>query len=195
MVMATTLSRDARGRVTSMSQSQPNFVFATYTSDFDSADRLMNSSRRTYLPSFVEEVASYSYDRGGQLTGVSRSIAPTVENYSYDAAGNRTGANGSTSTNTANNRLSSDGTYSYLYDDEGNTTQGCQSDDAIRYLEDYANHFYRTSYALEYPRLVVRRVVSQNVMWLLRRETHRARDLQSILHKGNVGGYGTHFKK
>ncbi|MBN8626714.1 MAG: cadherin-like domain-containing protein, partial [Planctomycetes bacterium] len=32
-----------------------------------------------------------------------------------------------------------------------------------------------------------------NVMWLLRREVHRAPDLQQILHPDNIGGFGTHF--
>jgi hypothetical protein len=32
-----------------------------------------------------------------------------------------------------------------------------------------------------------------NVLQLLRRETHRAPDLQDLLHPGNIGGFGTNF--
>jgi RHS repeat-associated protein len=107
-----------------MSHSQTGFVFAQFTSDFDGADRLINSSRIANSTAIAAtEIASFTYDRAGQLTGVSRSIAPTAETYSYDAAGNRSGANGASYSNTANNRLSSDGTYNYLYDDEGNITR------------------------------------------------------------------------
>ncbi len=41
----------------------------------------------------------------------------TDESYSYDANGNRTMSGYST---TANNQLTTDGTYNYTYDDEGN---------------------------------------------------------------------------
>jgi RHS repeat-associated protein len=46
---------------------------------------------------------------------------PTVENYSFDATGNRTN-NGADSASGTHNRLQSDGTYTYQYDNEGNQT-------------------------------------------------------------------------
>jgi RHS repeat-associated protein len=49
---------------------------------------------------------------------------PTDEAYSYDATGNRLSSTGtSQSSNGSHNRLQTDGTYNYLYDNEGNTTR------------------------------------------------------------------------
>jgi RHS repeat-associated protein len=66
-------------------------------------------------------VANYSYDPTGQLTGAQYSggVLPD-EAYSYDANGNRVTANGSGYVTGADNRLLSDGTYAYAYDNEGN---------------------------------------------------------------------------
>src|SRR5205085_2062222 len=78
---------------------------------------------------------TYTYDNTDQLTGVS---GARTETYTYDANGNRT-MNGYTTT--AGNRLTSDGTYNYTYDNEGNlTTQTKISDGAQTiYSYDYRN--------------------------------------------------------
>jgi RHS repeat-associated protein len=61
-----------------------------------------------------EGALTYTYDRAGQLTAVG---GARNESYSYDVNGNRTMTGYSTGTG---NELSSDGTYTYSYDNEGN---------------------------------------------------------------------------
>jgi len=70
------------------------------------------------------------------------------ENYSYDSSGNRTIAGYTT---ISANRLSSDGTYNYLHDQEGNRSRRTKISDStyIDYTYDYRNRLtdevYRTS--------------------------------------------------
>jgi RHS repeat-associated protein len=70
-----------------------------------------------------------------QLTAATHSYQ-TSEAFSYDALGNRTGYVG-----IANNRLQSDGTFSYLYDDEGNRVQRTRisTGEVTSYVWDYRN--------------------------------------------------------
>ena len=67
----------------------------------------------------TEDVTAYSYDATGQLLGADYASIDD-EAYTYDAAGNRITANGDTYTTGDANHTTSDGTYSYLYDNEGN---------------------------------------------------------------------------
>jgi RHS repeat-associated protein len=78
---------------------------------------------------------AFSYDNTNQLTGASGARS---ESYSYDANGNRTMTGYSTGTG---NRLSSDGTYNYTYDNEGNlATKTTIADNAqTTYAWDYRN--------------------------------------------------------
>jgi len=69
----------------------------------------------------VEDVTAYSYDNLGQLLGADYA-AITDESFTYDENGNRVTANGETYTTGDNNQTTGDGTYTYVYDDEGNTT-------------------------------------------------------------------------
>jgi RHS repeat-associated protein len=67
---------------------------------------------------------NYTYDAAGQLTGASHTDpANPAETYAYDANGNRTAtATQPTGYTTGpGNRLLSDGTYNYVYDNSGNT--------------------------------------------------------------------------
>ena len=66
-----------------------------------------------------EDVTSYTYDNVGQLTGVDYASS-TDESYTYDENGNRITANGDTYTTGDANQTKSDGTYTYIYDDNGN---------------------------------------------------------------------------
>ena len=82
--------------------------------------------------------SSESYDNNGQVTAASL----TSETYAYDANGNRTSANGSTyGTPGANNQLTSDGTYTYTYDNEGNrlTRTNIATGQVDTYTWDYRN--------------------------------------------------------
>lgn len=69
---------------------------------------------------YSAENATYTYDDTNQLLGADRASTPNDEAYTYDDNGNRQTANGSTYTTDPNNQIDSDGTYNYLYDDEGN---------------------------------------------------------------------------
>ena len=75
---------------------------------------------------------NYAYDNVNQLTaavttqiaGLSMPFLPTAESYNLDPNGNRKSATGGSQTlpNT-HNQLQSDGTYSYIYDGQGNVTR------------------------------------------------------------------------
>ncbi len=96
-------------RLTSLSHENGATVLADYVWEYDTNGRLTSFTS-------VDGVDQYSYDDNGQLTGVDSNYQ-TDETYTYDANGNRTNTGYTTGTN---NRLTSDGTYNYEYDDEGN---------------------------------------------------------------------------
>jgi YD repeat-containing protein len=87
--------------------------------------------------SSVDGTSTYSYDDMDQLTGVTQSFQSN-EAYSFDLNGNRTNAGYQTG---QNNRLSTDGTYSYIYDDEGNLTKRTtiSTNETAEYTWDYRN--------------------------------------------------------
>ncbi len=94
-------------------------TLAGYKYGYDAASRITgmesywyNSGNDVGVPSS----SAYSYDFTSQLTGADHSGLGD-EAYSYDANGNRTMAGYSTG---LNNLLQSDGTFSYVYDAEGN---------------------------------------------------------------------------
>ena len=106
---------NASGDLLSLSYTQPvgtNHPYATsltgYSWNYDAAGRITSFNS-------PDETTSYSYDATNQLTGADHSVQ-SDESYSYDANGNRTMSGYQTS---ANNRLTSDGTYTYDYDAEG----------------------------------------------------------------------------
>jgi RHS repeat-associated protein len=76
-------------------------------------------------------------DDTDQLTGATYS-GQSNETYGYDLNGNRTNAGYQTTTN---NRLQTDGTYNYTYDDEGNLTQRTTiaTNEVTEYTWDYRN--------------------------------------------------------
>ena len=89
-------------------------------------------SRITRIVS-TDGTADYNYDDHDELTDVAyTNPALPDELYRYDENGHRTessrnGRGYETDPNTAN-RLKSDGTYTYKYDDEGNTTRRVRTD-------------------------------------------------------------------
>ena len=86
--------------------------------------------------------ATYSHDNTNQVTGASYTGTnqPTNESYSYDSNGNRTNTGYSTGTN---NQLTSDGTFNYTYDAEGDRTSRTRISTA--YATDY-----QTTYTWDY---------------------------------------------
>jgi hypothetical protein len=87
-----------------------------------------SANRVTTFNSLKDGLATYQYDSGGQVTHVGYSGAPAPaanplpENYQYDDNGNRTAQGGGLVQVGLNNRTTSDGRYSYEYDDEDNRT-------------------------------------------------------------------------
>jgi len=85
-------------------------ALAGYQFTYDAASRIGS------IDSYVDGFTSFTHDNTDQLTGADHT-GQTDESYSYDENGNRTMSGYSTGDN---NRLLSDGTYNYTYDDEGN---------------------------------------------------------------------------
>jgi RHS repeat-associated protein len=71
----------------------------------------------------TDGTARYSYDPTGELLAATYTGGQAAESYTYDANGNRVTANGYVYASGADNRLLSDGTYTYAYDAEGNRTE------------------------------------------------------------------------
>src|SRR5262249_26074013 len=95
---------DGAGRLTNLQHKDgSNGTLANYTYTYDVADRLTGKQENGTL-------YTYSYDSTDQLTGDNGAA------YSYDANGNRTNAGYVTG---AGNRTTSDGTWTYTYDDAG----------------------------------------------------------------------------
>jgi RHS repeat-associated protein len=92
---------------------------ATFSYGYDNASQLVSATG-------PEGSRSYSYDGTGQLTGVT---GAHPETYSYDDNGNRTLAGYEVG---PGNRLSSDGTYEYTGDDEGNLVTKTRVADGAR---------------------------------------------------------------
>ena len=118
------------------------------------------------------------YDGASQLTAATHSYE-TNESYSFDATGNRTNTGYSTG---ANNQLSSDGTYNYLYDNAGNLTKKTTISIGayVTYTWDYHNRLtdvqaYNSSNVLQsHQALHAGRVQSPD---RTRSRSHRRRDI------------------
>lgn len=104
-------------------------LLAGYGYTFDNRDRL---DAIDFLPGnagytspfdYSAEDVTYTYDDRNQLTGADLAGMTNDESYQYDENGNRELADGSTYTTDDDNRLESDGTYRYQYDNEGNRTR------------------------------------------------------------------------
>jgi RHS repeat-associated protein len=118
-VAATTLyGYDQADRLTSIThQNSSAATIASYAYTRDAADRL-TSEARTWNGGASTDTVGYTYTDNNQVTGVSHANGMfTNESFSYDANGNRDSAGYATGTG---NRLMSDGTFNYGYDDEGN---------------------------------------------------------------------------
>jgi RHS repeat-associated protein len=124
---------DGIGRLTGLAHTRNSTTFANYTWSFDAASRVTSMNFTSLVG--PNGTTSYSYDNTAQLTAADHSFQAD-ENFSYDLNGNRTNTGYSTGTN---NRLTSDGTFNYTYDAEGNRItrtriSGAQADD---YLTEY----------------------------------------------------------
>jgi len=108
--ITTSYSYDNADRLTGITDTDTtaSTTLASYSYGYDAADRVTSYSG-------PEGSLAYSYDATNQLTGAT---GVRNESYSYDLNGNRTMPGYQTG---PDNRLVSDGTYNYTYDNEGNT--------------------------------------------------------------------------
>jgi len=110
-VVTSTYSYDGMGRLSSLNHLDTSLTgIAGYDFTYDAASRI------TSVDSLIDGLTNYTHDNTDQLTAADHTGA-TDETYTYDANGNRTMSGYSIG---SNNRLLSDGTYNYTYDNEGN---------------------------------------------------------------------------
>ncbi len=152
-IATSAFSYDGANRLTEIAYtSGGGTAIDAYSWTYDAANRV------TSMTTTTDGTATYSYDNTNQVTGASYTGTgqPANESYSYDSNGNRTNTGYTTGTN---NQLTSDGTFNYTYDAEGNriTRTRISSDPANDYLTsytwDYRNrltdvYFYDNSDAL-----------------------------------------------
>ncbi len=131
IVANTTYTYDQLARLTALDHKNASGGnLSNYTWTFDNDGRITNFTN-------IDGYSDYTYDTNDQVTVVDHSYQ-TDESYTYDANGNRTNTGYTTSTN---NRVTSDGTYNYTYDDEGNRISRTKISDStkVEYTWDYRN--------------------------------------------------------
>ena len=114
---------DLAGRLTSLTYTKGQTRLADYSWSFDAANQM------TQYVNSIDGTVDYTNDNIGRLTGADYDYQ-TDEGYGYDENGNRVTANGNTYVTGDNNQLLSDGTYRYVYDDEGNRTMRYVDEDS-----------------------------------------------------------------
>ena len=112
--METEFVYDRLGRLTDLTHTHDTTTIADYGWTFDSYSRVTQMSFTSSTGN--NGTSDYSYDDTGQVTAADHDFQ-TDESYSYDENGNRTLTGYTTGDN---NQLTSDGTFNYTYDDEGN---------------------------------------------------------------------------
>ncbi|MEX0676768.1 MAG: RHS repeat-associated core domain-containing protein [Pirellulales bacterium] len=107
---------DGAGRLRTLSHtpSAATIIFQAWA--YDVLNRITSYANSREQPL----VHAYIYDNNNQV--IREFLEPDVT-YDYDLGGNRIETDGVTSTPAPGNRLLADGTYGYLYDDEGNLTR------------------------------------------------------------------------
>jgi YD repeat-containing protein len=124
-VATSTYGYDGMGRLTSLSHVHGGTTLAAYTWQYDLASRMIYMTSPDGITDLTNTAGGFGYDATNQLKGADFSYQ-TDDVFAYDANGNRTqsgtGGGAKTWKTGANNRLLSDGTYTYTYDKEGNRT-------------------------------------------------------------------------
>ena len=121
--------------------------FADYDLTWDAASRITDIDF-DFLGTNYDDDASYTYDDTSQLTDADYTTQAD-ENYVYDDNGNRTLVDGTDTYTTGDqNRLTSDGTYYYTYDNEGNRTgkysDASRTTPVEKYFWDHRNRMTKT---------------------------------------------------
>jgi RHS repeat-associated protein len=128
LAVTTTDSYDQYGRLVGIKQENPQSVIANSSYGFDNLSRLTSET----IDGVSRQIA---YDKIDQVKSVTGSNS---EAYTYDKNGNRTLGGYVTG---VGNKLLSDGTYNYEYDDEGNRTKRTNIATSVvdEYVWDYRN--------------------------------------------------------
>ena len=128
-VASTDFAYDTLNRLTDLDHKQGSTNLATYDYTYDYA------SRMTGVNSSQDGQTDYTHDATDQLTGADHT-GQADESYSFNANGSR-----SAYTIGSNNLITSDGTFDYTYDDEGNriTKTNISSGSYTTYTWDYRN--------------------------------------------------------
>ena len=120
--------------------------FAGYGWSYDADSRAISFTNSGHSGAYVstENIATYSYDHDGQLTGAAPTggVGHTASNYlanTYDANGNATSINSVSQTVPSDNQVSTDGTWTYTYDANGNLTEKDSSSEHESYTYDNRN--------------------------------------------------------
>jgi hypothetical protein len=117
--VTTTNAYDGYGRLTGITQANGTGVISSNSYVLDDLDRL----RTETVDGRMRTIGYDSIDQVATVTG------SNSEAYTYDLNGNRTNTGYMTG---VDNRLMSDGVYSYLYDAEGNRTRRTRLAEIIR---------------------------------------------------------------
>jgi RHS repeat-associated protein len=119
-VATTAFTYDTLNRITGIDHKRSGTsLFTAYSNTYDRMDRITGITS-------ADGTVAYTYDKTSQLTGADYSYQ-TDETFTWDANGNPSGGSNTVGTN---NRLTSDGTYNYTYDDEGNQTRRTKISDS-----------------------------------------------------------------
>ena len=113
-------------------------MVASYAYTLDPANCLTEEVH-TWASGSSTDTTDYTYTDNNQLTGVTHSNSSFAnESFSYDSNGNRTMTGYTTGTG---NELTSDGTYDYTYDANGNmiTKTDIATGDELNYTYDFRN--------------------------------------------------------
>ncbi len=138
----TSYSYDNIGRLTDLTHKRGVTVFADYNWTYDAYSRVTKFTFDSLIGGDGE--TNYTYDETGQLTGADHDYQ-TDEEYEYDENGNPVGTG---YTIGDNNQVTSDGTYNYEYDAEGNRTKRTEisTGDYIVYTWDHRNRLTSVSF-------------------------------------------------
>ena len=137
LVNSSTYDYDVLNRIDRIGHSNGTADIAFYEFEYDEDSRIRQLTD-------IDGTTNYTYDDRDQLTGANHSDDKNPdETYAYDSDGNRISSSLHTDgyVTEKGNRLTSDGTYTYDYDDEGNLIQELEiATGAIREFEwDYRN--------------------------------------------------------
>lgn len=122
LVASSAFAYDGMGRLTTLAHTSGSTNLGTYNFAYDAASRITQNAYTNSTTAW-NAVHDYNYDKADQLTGANHSAGQSNEGYTFDANGNRTAVGSQAWTVGANNRITTDGTYNYEYDDEGNLTK------------------------------------------------------------------------